>query len=233
MDTRNILDSIFNTSQQVAGSGTEMVQQASAQLSAGGNQSAMLKGAGAGALAAGAVAMMFGSKGSRKFAKKAITLGGTAALGGLAYKAYGDWQATKAAPQVADIGTPINALPPQQASVRSAAIVQAMISAARVDGHIDELEQARITRHIKSLGMEQDVTQFLLAELNQPLDATRIARLADSPEAAAEIYLVSAMFIDYDKPLEREYLAALASCMGLEPGVVQQLEAQLDSQSMV
>lgn len=233
MDAKSILDNLLNSSQRAAQSGTQIAQQASAKLTSGTDQGAMLKGAGAGAAAAGAVALLFGSKGTRKFAKKALTLGGTAALGGLAYKTFSDWQAQAKPDEQVNIGTPIAALSHQQATARSEAIVQAMISAARVDGHIDELEQARITEQISAMGLEKDVTQFLLAEMNNPVDAARIAALADSPEAAAEMYLVSAVFVDNNEPHERSYLDQLASLMGLNPDMVKQLEMQLDGNHAV
>lgn len=45
-----------------------------------------------GAVAGGIVAMLVGSKSARKTAGKAAKYGGAAVLGGLAYKAYKDWQ---------------------------------------------------------------------------------------------------------------------------------------------
>ena len=57
----------------------------------------------------------------------------------------------------------------------------------------------------------------------------QIAALADSPEAAGEIYLVSAMFVDKDIEQERRYLEALAQAMGLSSQITVQLESQLDT----
>jgi len=223
MDAKAILDGLLNTSQKAAGTGMDVAKQASAKVAQGGTPAALLSGLGG----AGAVALLFGDKGTKKFAKKALAVGGTAAVGGIAYKVFSDWKANSAAPAQVDIGTPINELPSPAANQRSQAIVQAMISAARADGHIDELEQARITGQIKAAGLEQDVTQFLLAEMSKPLDAARIAALADSPEAAGEIYLVSAMFIDKDVESEQRYLENLASAMGLNQQVTAQLDRQL------
>jgi uncharacterized membrane protein YebE (DUF533 family) len=44
------------------------------------------------AAAVGAMALLMGNKSARKFAGKTATIGGTALLGGLAFKAYQNWQ---------------------------------------------------------------------------------------------------------------------------------------------
>jgi len=253
MDAKAILDGLLDKSQRATQAGMQMAEERKIIPPAGDERTAMLKGAGAGALAAGAMALFFGSKGTRKFAKKAAKLGGTAAIGGLAYKVYSDWQAqqsqpaqtaqaaTAAQPQLSaataqpavlnldqfEIGTPINDLAPQPASLRSESLMQAMISAARADGHVDDEEMRLITQQINNLGLEQDVTRFLLSEMGKPVDVQRIAALADTRETAAELYIASAMVVDMDDAEERTYLDKLAAAMQLDPGLVQQLEAPL------
>jgi len=126
-------------------------------------------------------------------------------------------------------GTPIADLTDIQATVRSEAIVQAMISAARADGHVDDTEMTLIRQQIVSLGLEKDVSQFLLAELNKPVDVTSIAALADTPETSAELYLASALVVDIDNASERVYLDDLASAMNLDAQMVSHLEEPLRS----
>ena len=99
MDAKAILDGLLDKSQRATQAGLAMAEEKSIIPPAGNERSAMLKGAGAGALAAGAIALLFGSKGTRKFAKKAARLGGTAAIGGIAYKAFTEWQAQQQAGQ--------------------------------------------------------------------------------------------------------------------------------------
>lgn len=249
MDAKAILDGLLEKSQRATQAGMQMAEERKIIPPAGNERTAMLKGAGAGALAAGAMALFFGSKGTRKFAKKAAKMGGTAALGGLAYKVYTDWQAQQSqqpptaapAPQLAsssaqagvlnldqfDFGTPIDKLAAQQANKRSESLMQAMISAARADGHVDDDEMNLITQQIHNLGLEQDVSQFLLAEMRKPVDVNRIAALADTRESAAEIYIASAMVVDIDDAQERTYLDNLGKALGLDAGLVEQLEAPL------
>ncbi|MFK7858425.1 MAG: tellurite resistance TerB family protein [Granulosicoccus sp.] len=252
MDARAILDGLLDKSQQATNTGIRMAEERSIIPPAGDERTAMLKGLGTGALAAGAVALLFGSKGTRKFAKKAVKLGGTAAIGGLAYKAFTQWQAaqqqgavnagaTGRATQIMpgstsgkmldldqfEPGTPIADLTDVQATVRSEAIVQAMISAARADGHVDDAEMAMIEQQINSLGLEKDISAFLLAELNKPVDVNSIAALADTPETAAELYLASALVVDIDSPSERIYLDHLATALNLDAQMVAHLEEPL------
>ncbi|MBB4287121.1 tellurite resistance TerB family protein [Roseospira goensis] len=52
-------------------------------------------GVAGGALAGGLAGVLLGSKKGRKVAGKVATYGGLAAIGGLAYKAYRDWQANR------------------------------------------------------------------------------------------------------------------------------------------
>lgn len=251
MDARQILDGLLNSAGGSQTGQRQPGQEGASRLGGGlfpadtDERANMLKGAGAGALAAGAVALLFGNKRTKKFSGKALKLGGTAALGGLAYKVFTDWQAqqrqagetrptdtgTPNRGVVADdaVGTPIDELPGGEAETRSEAIVQAMIMAARADGHVDDRERQRITERIEALDLQRDVTEFLFAELGRPVDAARVAGLADSPEAAAEIYLASAMVIENDTPEERRYLDALARALELDPQVATRLELALQT----
>src|SRR5690606_16637441 len=68
---------------------------------AGGNASGF-GGFGGGALTGGVLGLLLGTKGGRKLASNAMLYGGMAAIGGIAYKAYKDWQAQQqSAPQQA------------------------------------------------------------------------------------------------------------------------------------
>jgi len=52
----------------------------------------MLRGLGKGAAAAGALALLVGTKGGRRVTGTALKLGSLAALGGVGYTAYRNWQ---------------------------------------------------------------------------------------------------------------------------------------------
>jgi uncharacterized membrane protein YebE (DUF533 family) len=236
MDPKLILDSLLERSQQATAGGLDLAERKLGVENAE-QRTAMLKGMGTGAAAAGALALLMGSKQGRKFSKKAVKVGGVAAIGGLAWKAYNDWstqqqpatgvQAAPGGTPVVDRGTPIGELAVGAAQARSEVLIRAMIAASRIDGHIDDRERELIEERLRSLGLEQDFSRLLMAEMAEPVDAARIAGLSDSPETAAEIYLASAMVVDVETPEGHGYLDTLAASLGLNPNVRALLDAPL------
>ncbi len=194
-------------------------------------------GFGGGALAGGLAGLLLGSKGGRKLAGSALTYGGMAVAGALAYRAYQNWQAGKAATPAASAQTPL--LPPpadtpfnpateaeQQTLGRH--LLRAMISAAKADGHIDAQEQSNIFEQMDRLNVGADDKAFVMDELRKPLDVDAVARAARSPEEAAELYTVSLLAIDVDNPSERAYLALLAARLKLDEKLVAHLHATVE-----
>nr|WP_319527441.1 tellurite resistance TerB family protein [Pseudomonas laurentiana] len=224
MDTRGLLDQLLK-------SGKDLLQNqagnaAAGKAAKGGGLGSLLSGAGGGALAAGAMGLLLGNKKARKYGGKALTYGGLAALGVLAYKAYGNWQASQAsAPQ----GEPqtLDRLPPVQVEQHSQAILKALVAAAKADGHVDERERALIEGEFVKLTPDQELQHWLHAELNRPLDPADVARSASTPEMAAEMYIASVMLVDEAHFMERAYLDELARQLRLDPALKQALEAQV------
>jgi len=230
MDTKAILDNLLETSQRATKKGVEMAESKLNVPESGPEREQMLDGLKKGALAAGAVALLLGTRGGRRLTGTAVKVGGLAAVGGLAYKAFNEWQASQPDPSGRATrinGTPIDELAEPEANVRSESIVRAMITAAKADGHIDANERQVITAQLKSLGLEEDITSFLLGELDKPMNIDSVAADADTPEAAAELYLASAMVIDFADAKEREYMDSLAGALNIEPALAKRLESEL------
>ena len=221
MNTRGLLDQLLKSGQQLL----EKQGGSSRPGSASGGLGGLLSGAGGGLLGGGALGLLLGSKKARKYGGKALTYGGLAALGVLAYKAYGNWQAsqlgTAAEPQTVD------RLPPAQVEQHSQAVLRALVAAAKSDGHIDERERALIEGEFTRLDSDRELQHWLHAELNKPLDPAEVARAAQTPEMAAEMYLASVMMVDQENFMERAYLDELARQLRLEPGLRQELESQV------
>ncbi|WP_341869731.1 tellurite resistance TerB family protein [Pseudomonas lactucae] len=149
-----------------------------------------------------------------------------AALGVIAYKAYGNWQANQAnAPQ----GEPqtIDRLPPAQVEQHSQGILKALVAAAKADGHVDERERELIEGEFTKLDNDNELQSWLHAELNKPLDPADVARAAGTPEMAAEMYIASVMLVDEENFMEKAYLDELAHQLKLEPGLKLELEKQV------
>ena len=214
------------------------------QTGAPGNQKGgispdFVKGFATGGVAGGLAGILLGGKKSKKLAKGAVKFGGTAALAGLAYKAYTAWQESKnASPALVepapmkDItpkpeGTPfLPAAAPQRDSM-SLAILRAMIAAAKADGHIDGEEQRRIFAKLDEFELDTEEKAFVIDELRKPLDIDAVVRAATTPELAVEIYAASCLAIDPDDPAEQAYLAMLASRLKLDPGLRTALETEV------
>jgi len=206
-----------------------------------------LGGLAGGALAGGLVSVLLGSKSARKLGGKAVTYGGLALVGALAYQAYRNWQANQAgAAQPAPASAPAAplALPPPETpfhpshapggeNALAETLLHAMVAAAKADGHIDADERARILGRLSAIGMSSEDTAFLEAELASPVDIERIVRAARTPEVAAEVYAASLLAITPDAPAERAYLDLLAARLGLEPGLKGELEAAVAANAAV
>ncbi|MFC6296165.1 DUF533 domain-containing protein [Pseudomonas sp. CCM 7893] len=231
MNTRGLLDQLLKSGQDMlqnkaGGQRKSEDKGALGGLLGSGGLGSLLGGAGGGALAAGAMGLLLGNKKARKFGGKALTYGGLAALGVIAYKAYGNWQAQQAsAPQ----GEPqtIDRLPAAQVEQHSQAILKALVAAAKADGHVDERERALIEGEFTKLDSDRELQQWLHAELNKPLDPTDVARAASTPEMAAEMYIASVMLVDEENFMEKAYLDELARQLKLEPGLKVELERQV------
>ena len=171
---------------------------------------ALRKGVGTGA-AAGALALLLSSRSGRKL----ITMGGLAGLGTLAYKAH---KAGKMPTSAQDV---IGLLKGPKAASRSEILLQAMIAAAKADGEIHEDELALIRAH------DNGAVDALKMAINQAPDAGQIAKLSNSPQAAAEIYAVSCRVANGLNPKERDYLDRLAMNLKLDPEIAARIETDV------
>lgn len=181
--------------------------------------------------------LLGGGKGGAKLKANALTLGGLAALGTLAYKAYQQYQANNPAAPPAPAPTPAGVpLPPvvagQSASKEDAAalsVIVAMIAAAKADGHIDDDERQKILGKLSENGLTAEEQAFLDKELAAPLDFNRVVGLATGQEQAIQLYAASLLAITPDQPAERAYLDMLAARLGIEPGLKAAIEQTVAS----
>lgn len=176
-------------------------------------------------LGGGAMGMLVGSKRGRKLGGKALKYGAIAGVGMLAWKAWQSHQAKSGAAS-GDEGERVEVLEGEFQERRSLELLQAMIMAARADGHIDAEERALISEQIDALGADDELHAWVEQQLNAPLDAEALAAQADSPQAAREMYLISLAVSDEQNPMERAWLDQLASALALDREMVAELERQ-------
>lgn len=216
------LQSIMNKFTDVTGSLNNSGQDQSSEL---GQLSSLLPGGLAGGAAAGGLmALLVSNKSARKFAGTAASFGGAALLGGLAYKAYNNWQHGK---EHGDIKSDNNIVSKDIMSADyQLTLVKAMIAAAKADGHIDQEEQKRIFEAIEKMELNSESKAMIFDLLQKPISVSEIAGGVSSMEQKTELYLVSCMIIDPDHPDEEAHLDKLAGVLDLPPGLVQYLQAQ-------
>ncbi|UYG01981.1 tellurite resistance TerB family protein [Halomonas sp. LR3S48] len=181
-------------------------------------------------LGGGAMGLLVGSKRGRKLGGKALKYGAIAAVGMLAWKAWQNSQNAKGqSGQPAASGGEgerVEVLQGELQERRSLELLQAMIMAARADGHIDAQERELITQQIDALGADDELHRWVEQQLSAPLDAEALARQADSPQAAREMYLISVAVIDEQNPMERAWLDQLAKALKLPAELAGELEYQ-------
>jgi uncharacterized membrane protein YebE (DUF533 family) len=210
----------------------------------GGGLGGALGGMGGQAAALAALGLLL--RGGR--ANSLLKLGGMAALGALAYKAWQDYQAKQqqaggGAPATPPFGTGTppaarfvgDATPAPQAEAHSRAVLAAMIAAAKADGHVDDQERAQIEQALRGGdaggAADAELTAWFEQELRRPLDPAEVARAAGGDGAlAAEVYLASVLVASGSGgaagTMERLYLDALARELKLPDGLKASLQAQ-------
>lgn len=183
----------------------------------------------------GALGMLIGSKRGRSMGGKAIKYGALAGLGALAWKAWQTHQEKSSAPAATattETGRPLEQLSGEPQETRSLLILRSMIAAARADGHIDAQERAALAEQIDALGADDELHAWVEQQMAAPLDADAIARNADSPQAAREVYLASVAIVDEQNPMERAWLDQLAAALKLDGDLCRTLERQASEASI-
>ncbi|OCW59427.1 tellurite resistance TerB family protein [Hoeflea olei] len=187
-------------------------------------------------LATGAIlAVLLGTGTGRAVTGSALKLGGMAAIAGLGYQAWKNYQTGKD-PAAAEAPGEPELLPPPQGTPFSPegqagsadfalSLVRVMIAAARADGHVDEAERARIQDKLALSGLGQDAVDFLADELAKPVDMDAIVASASSEAQKVEMFTAARLTIDPDTRAERGFLDLLAGRLGLADALVDHIEA--------
>ncbi|WP_424933515.1 tellurite resistance TerB family protein [Amaricoccus macauensis] len=100
---------------------------------------------------------------------------------------------------------------------------RAMIAAAKSDGQIDQQELRNIFEKFDAETATAEEKQFLLEEINKPLDIQAIASEVRNQTQAAEVYAAALLAIHVDTDEERQFLSRFASALGLDSATVAEL----------
>lgn len=227
----DLLNSLLSAGQNMAQQGKDLAEDKLNMPTDQNERNAMMNGMGKGALAAGALALLLGTKTGRNIGGGALKVGSLAALGSLAYNAYRNWQDDKADDTPAKTAAPtspqaLEHLSASETDARSQKILQAIIAAAKADGHIDDSERTIINEFVEKMGEYPQATAFIQDELNKPLNPKEIAKDTEAPGLAAEVYLMSKIIINEANFMEKAYLTELAHALNLENDLTKKLDAQ-------
>jgi uncharacterized membrane protein YebE (DUF533 family) len=175
--------------------------------------------------------LLLGTRGGRGLVGSAATLGGLAMVGGLAYKAWQNHQAgnAPAAPEqieAAPDASPFGATGDLTQDNETAMLVlRAMIAAAACDGVVDNAERSRIIGALEGAGLDVHAAKFLDAEFAKPATIAELAAAANTPALAAQAYTAARIAIEPDSATEKAFLTNLAAALGLDAGLVAQIDA--------
>lgn len=187
-------------------------------------------------------AALLGTKTGRSIAGNALAIGGLAAIAGLGYQAYKNYQAGQAPAAPSDApsaNNPVLLPPPAESGFGPASpagsnefvlvLIRAMIAAAKADGHIDAAERALIMDKITAADVSGEAAAFIERELASPTDIDALVAAAVTEEQRVELYTASRLTIDPDSRAERGYLDLLAGRLGLADQLVDHIEATVSS----
>lgn len=239
MDAKGVLDSVLADGQSMAsgvfGQALDKAEQHLDVPQDGPQRDAMISGMKTGAVAAGALAILLGTRAGRRLGGTALKLGSVAAIGGLAYNAWQNWEKNVQGGRVKSIesmdgtaaASPIDKLEDSSQQQRSVVLLRAMIAAAQADGHIDAAEKQVIMEKMGNQNFDAELLQFIRAEIENPPSVDTLAGLADSEATAAEMYLAARIVIDQSNADEKQWLESLQQSLKLQPELVSEMEKEI------
>lgn len=186
-----------------------------------------------GAAAGSIMSLLISSKSTRKMAGNVVGYGGAALLGGLAYKAYKNWQYTSQhssteatndeTPTADDMSMPRKSLMTQEFEIK---IIKVMIASAKADGHVDAAEQRRIFDAIDHMDLSIEIRAALFNLLNKPIDIDSITCDVEGMHQKSELYLAAYLVNKPESPENKLFMNQLGNSLGLPADLQQQIALQ-------
>ena len=176
-------------------------------------------------------ALLLGTEGGRVMTGNVIRVGAFAAIGGIAYKAFRNYQEGKPLMQGVPGLEQLTAAPEksgfsEHAHTNESALllIRTMVATAAADGVVDPSQRARIVGELRESGLHPEAAHFLDAEIQHPATVAEIEQaVGSSKDLALEVY-ASAHFIAATAP-EMAFLDDLAKALALDPGLVAYVNA--------
>lgn len=105
-------------------------------------------------------------------------------------------------------------------------IIRAMVYASKADGNIDADEVATMQKIISKMLPNADVNALINTFKQEPLDPNVLAQNIRGTSKAHDVYRISCMVIDIDHFMERSYMDALATSLGIDKQSATQIEQE-------
>ncbi len=118
---------------------------------------------------------------------------------------------------------PQNSDEEKELETTSEIILKTMISAAKSDGQIDQHEMEKLLGKLKESGADSEMQQFVLNEMQKPLDMDELVQSIPNESIAAQAYMAALLTIEVDTEAERQFLQEFAERTDLSESVVEQL----------
>ena len=204
-----------------------------------GNVTEKFAGLGTGAAIGGIAALLMSNKKARSFAGSAAKVGGAALVGGLAFKAFKNWQNSSSGISQS-VSQPIGGYEGGQIVASTSSfeaevddntqfqltLIKAMIAAAKADGHIDNVEQNRIFDTVDGMPSSGEFKHMMMDLLRSPITIQDLVLETHNLEQKTEVYLISCFAIDEDNEAEKMYLQQLARALELPYDLVLEIKQQ-------
>ncbi|CAH0244895.1 DUF533 domain-containing protein [Roseomonas sp. CECT 9278] len=165
--------------------------------------------------------------------KPAALPGGTkSARGSVPVAGRDPWGgAASGKPAPGDTWAPVPGMPappPISAEDREGLLMlRAMIAAAKADGHVDSDERGRIADQLDAAGLGQAARDAVLAEFDRTVAPEALAREAQDPMLAAQVYAAAVAGAASVEGAERAWLDGFAKALRLDRAAAEAIERRI------
>jgi uncharacterized membrane protein YebE (DUF533 family) len=122
----------------------------------------------------------------------------------------------------------VPAPPPISAEDREGLLMlRAMIAAAKADGHVDSAERGRIADQLDAAGLGPAARDAVLAEFDRTVAPEDLAREAQDPMLAAQVYAAAVAGAAAIEGAERTWLDGFAKALRLDRAATEAIERRL------
>jgi len=181
------------------------------------------------AVAGGLAALLLGTSTGRGVVAGAVKLGGLAGLGGIAYKAFSNWQQSKPLMEgmpglnhlMAPAPTGSGFHTDDHSHDTAQLIVRAMAATASADGTIDPGQRATLVAQLQRAGLGSEESAFLDEAVAHPMSPGEIARsVSGNSQLAAQVVAAVSLVADPANAKEQDFLSRLGAELGMSGDLV-------------